>query len=228
MCLIDFSNLTGNNLLAAETGCLEMEVDLPGGSKLYFCISISGVVIKPDTLPTWENAFLGNSCNASGCTAGSPFYTGIGGEPALYQTGAGNTTITLTNISVVNATGTQATGWWAVGADAESTDEGESIGWSSNQPISVLANSGSAAYSYTQWTANGDSFPADPVGNACNSGAALYWQSSADSVICSVPSNINIGLKTGTAMVEAETPTTWTTTLHGGGLEAMAFGLLLS
>jgi hypothetical protein len=29
-------------------------------------------------------------------------------------------------------------------------------------------------------------------------------------------------------MVESETPKTWTMTLHGAGLEAAAFGLLLS
>ncbi len=230
MCLVDFSSLTGNNLLAAESGCLEMEINLPGGSKLYFCISITGTPIKPSGLPTWQNAFLGNYCSTSGsgCSSGSPFYTGIGGQPALYQTGSGTTTITLKNISVITANGSQATGWWAVGADAESTDAGEYIGWTSDQPILVMPNNLSTTYSYAQWVANGDAFPSDPVGNACVSGTGLTWQGSADSVLCSVPGNVNIGLKTGTAMVESETPKTWTMTLHGAGLEAAAFGLLLS
>lgn len=230
MCLVDFSSLTGNNLLAAESGCLQMEVDLPGGSKLYFCLSISGVPVNPSALPTWQNAFLGNYCSSSGsgCSTGSPFYTGISGKPALYQTGSGTTTITLKNISVITANGSQATGWWAVGADAESTDAGEYIGWTSDQPILVMPNNSSSTYSYSQWAANGDSFPSDPVGNACNYGTGLTWQGGPYSVLCSVPSNVNIGLKTGTAMVESETPKTWTMTLHGAGLEAAAFGLLLS
>ena len=230
MCLVDFSSLTGNNLLAAENGCLQMEVDLPGGSKLYFCLSISGVPVKPSGLPTWQNAFLGNYCSSSGggCSTGSPFYTGISGQPALYQTGSGDTTVTLKNISVITANGSQATGWWAVGADAESTDAGEYIGWTSDQPILVMPNNSASTYSYAQWVANGDAFPSDPVGNACVNGTGLTWQGSADSVLCSVPGNVNIGLKTGTAMVESETPKTWTMILHGGGLEAAAFGLLLS
>ncbi|MHB1569299.1 MAG: PulJ/GspJ family protein [Acidimicrobiales bacterium] len=230
MCLVDFSSLTGNNLLAAESGCLQMEVNLPGGSQLYFCLSITGVPVSPSALPTWQNAFLGNYCSTSGggCSTGSPFYTGISGKPALYQTGAGTTTITLKNISVITANGSQATGWWAVGADAESTDAGEYIGWTSNQPILVMPNSSGSTYSYAQWMANGDAFPADPVGNACVNGTGLTWQGSANSVLCSVPGNVYIGLKTGTAMVESETPTTWTMVLHGGGLEAAAFGLLLS
>ncbi|OYV59177.1 MAG: hypothetical protein B7Z69_07795 [Actinobacteria bacterium 21-73-9] len=230
MCLVDFSSLTGNNLLAAESGCLQMEVNLPGGSELYFCLSITGVPVKPSGLPTWQNAFLGNYCSSggSGCSSGSPFYTGISGKPALYQTGGGTTTITLKNISVITANGSQATGWWAVGADAESTDAGEYIGWTSDHPILVMPNDSSATYSYAQWTANGDAFPSDPVGNACVNGTGLTWQGNADSVLCSVPGNVNIGLKTGTAMVESETPKTWTMILHGAGLEAAAFGLLLS
>jgi prepilin-type N-terminal cleavage/methylation domain-containing protein len=230
MCLVDFSSLTGNNLLAAEAGCLQMEVNLPGGSQLYFCISITGVPVKPSALPTWQNAFLGNYCSSSGsnCSTGSPFYTGISGSPALYQTGGGQTVISIKNISVITAKGAQATGWWVVGADAESTDQNESIGWTSNNQILVMPNSGGSTYAYSQWVANGNSFPTDPVGNACNSGAGLTWQGGADSVTCAVPGNVSIGLKTGTAMVESQAPKNWTITLVGGGLEAMAFGVLLS
>lgn len=229
MCLVDFSNLTGNNLLAAESGCLEMEVNLPGGSELYFCLSISGGPIEPYALPTWENGFLGNSCNASGCTAGTPFYTGIGGDPALYQTENGTTTtITISKISVLTAKGTAATGWWAVGADAESTDSGEYIQWTSDQPLLVMSDSSSTTYTYSQWAANHDSWPSDPVGNAYVNGTYLQYVNNAETVKGSVPSQDSIGLKTGTGMVETETPTTFTTTMYGTGKEAMAFGVLLS
>lgn len=217
MCLVDFSSLTGNNLLAAENGCLEMSVDLPGGATMYFCIGITGSTVEPSALPTWENAFLGNSCvGSSSCSTGTPFYTGIAGDPALYQTESGTTTITITNISVINASNVPATGWEVVGADAESTDAGESISWTSNKPLTILNND----ESYDTQT--------DPVGNACNNGTGLTETTNDLTVTCAVPGNVNIGLKTGAAMVWATTPTTWTTTLVGGGLQAMAFGLLLS
>jgi prepilin-type N-terminal cleavage/methylation domain-containing protein len=225
LCLVDFSSLTGNNLLAAEQGCLEMSVSLPGGSTLYFCIGITGQTIYPKALPTWSNAFLGNACTGStggGCTDGTPFYTGIAGEPALYQTGAGTTTVNITKISVLNPQGLPATGWEAVGVDAESTDNNEWISFTANEPVTILPN--------------GESIdtPTDPVGNACNSGADLtysnpvplsspttYYTVTCDGVTTST-------VKTGTPMVYAVTPTTFSSSFYGDSLEAMAFGLLLS
>jgi prepilin-type N-terminal cleavage/methylation domain-containing protein len=81
LCLVDFSSLTGSDLAAASGGgCLHLAASLPGGYTLFFCLSISGGPIKVATLPTYPQAFLGNSS-----TTGNPFYTGINGGPALYQ-----------------------------------------------------------------------------------------------------------------------------------------------
>jgi type II secretory pathway pseudopilin PulG len=235
MCLVDFSSLTGNNLLAAEQGCLEMSVALPGGSTLYFCIGITGSAIAPSTLPTWVNGFLGNSCSGAsggGCTNGTPFYTGIAGQPALYQTAPGLTTITFSNIAVVNQQGLTATGWEAVSADAESTDQSESITWTTP----ALTVNGNPEYPLTIMN-NGESYDstADPVGNACSTAntpadyaAGLTENSSLNQVVCAVPAGVSIGLKTGTAMVWAPAPPTLTVQMVGGGLEAIVFGLLLS
>jgi hypothetical protein len=192
---------------------------------LYFCIGITGQTIYPKALPTWSNAFLGNACTGStggSCTNGTPFYTGIAGEPALYQTGSGSTTVNITKISVLNPQGLPATGWEAVGVDAESTDAGESISFTSNEPVTIIPN-GEATDT-----------PTDPVGNACNSGADLtysnpvpqsspttYYTATCDGATTST-------VKTGTAMVYATTPSTFSSTFVGSGLEAMAFGLLLS
>lgn len=225
LCLVDFSSLTGNNLGAAEQGCLEMSVPLPGGYTMYFCIGITGTTIKPHPLPTWSNAFLGNSCGGStSCVTGTPFYTGIIGDPALYQTGSGLTTITISGITVVNPLGVPATGWQAVSADAESTDAGESVSWTADQPLTIIPNGQSYDTS------------SDPVGNACstgandiyNYGAGLTTSNGGLTVTCAVPSTVSIGLKTGTTMVEATTPTILTTTLVGAGLQAMVFGMMLS
>jgi prepilin-type N-terminal cleavage/methylation domain-containing protein len=218
LCFVDFSSLTGNNLLAAEQSCLEMSVALPGGSTLYFCIGISGSAVEPFGLPTWSNAFLGNTCsnssNNQNCTNGSPFYTGIGGEPALYQTAGGVTTITISNITVLNAQDVPATGWEAVGADAESTDSNEWIQWTSDTPLALLSNNGT---------------PTAPYGSACGGGIS-YSNSPAPNTYLTIrcTGQTTSIVKTGTAMVWATTPTTFTTSMNGNGLEAMAFGLLVS
>jgi hypothetical protein len=215
---VDFTPLTGNALAAATTtgGCLEMSVQLPSAYTLYFCMNISGPTLASNSpplahdLPTWTNGFLGNNVN------GAPFYTNVPGAPAIYQNVQGATnTVTFSNITVVNPQGVPATGWEATSADAESTDTGESITWNSNVPLTVIPND-QAGYDT----------PTDPVGNACQSGVGLTGNGTT-TVECSEGS-ASAGLKTGTAMVEAETPTTLSATMVGTGLEAMTFGLMLS
>jgi hypothetical protein len=212
MCFVDFSPLTGAAMDAATTtgGCLEMSVQLPEAYTLYFCINISGPTPIVSALPTWTNGFLGNNVN------GSPFYTNVPGNPAIYQNVQGATnTITFSNITVVNQQGIPATGWEATSADAESTDTGESITWNSNNPLTVIPN-GQSGYDTSS----------DGVGNACQSGVDLTGNLTT-TVEC-YGGTVPVGLKTGTAMVEAETPTTLSATLVGTGLEAITFGLLLS
>jgi hypothetical protein len=60
------------------------------------------------------------------------------------------------------------------------------------------------------------------------SGAGLTTSNNGQTVTCAVPSSVSIGLKTGAAMVWATSPSSLTMTLVGNGLEAIAFGLLLS
>jgi hypothetical protein len=221
MCFVDFSALTGAALQAATApspGCLEMSAQLPEAYTLYFCINISGPILASNSppiaepLPTWTNGFLGNNVN------GSPFYTNVPGSPAIYQNVQGVTnTVTFSNITVVNPQGIPATGWEATSADAESTDLGESITWNSNEPLTVIPND-QTGY-------------AEPVGNACQNGTDLTSNSTSTEVECyggNPNTDPGVGLKSGTAMVEALTPTTLSATMVGTGLEAITFGLLLS
>jgi type II secretory pathway pseudopilin PulG len=261
LCLVDFASLTGNNMIAARTvgSCLEMEVTLPGGNQMYFCINIAGAPVAPASLPTYPQAFLGNSCAGatSGCTNGVPFYTNIPGDPSLYQSceggnvesndtcyvgnnppnnGPGVTKVTISGIKVLDSKGQADSGWEVVGADAETTDGGESISWTSNATLNVLPNTPGVS---------------DPVGNACM-GDGYYAGSNGQTPLPNgVPTGLSgngtntvtcagtvtVGnnsysvtgaLKTGTAMVWALTPTTFTTTLTGTGLEGLSFGVLLS
>jgi prepilin-type N-terminal cleavage/methylation domain-containing protein len=214
---------------------------------LSFCIreSTAGDV-APNIIPTYyspsgddSEAFLGNN----------GFYTGIPGEPALYQQNSGTLdTVYLTNIQVKNsATNQAATGWTLVTGDAESTDANEWMVFQSNLDWSVLYNNGSS----------------DPYGNSCydtndtnNVGFLQYLpttppttngaipatskaslpvspstfpQTGATSVLCESSIQLN---KTGSLMVEAQqgaslTPQTLTVSMKGAGLEAMFVGVLL-
>jgi hypothetical protein len=231
LCFLDLSSLTGNNMLAAEsynptTGVCgyQMSAALPGGSTLYFCLGITGTTVEPVSLPAWlQGSFLGNSCSAgqSTCTGGTPFYTGVVGQPALYQTGGGTTNVYLSDISVLNATGVPATGWQIVSVDAESTDANESLTWTADTPLSILNND-------EPWDT-----PSDPVGTACGGSTGTGGSGLTSSnpggggfltVTCS--GYTTSAVKTGAAMVAAITPTTMQVQLVGGGLEAIVLGVL--
>ena len=221
--------LTGSALLAAEgLNCLEMSASLPNGYTLYFCIQLSGGQVLPWYLPTWPEGFLGNS------VGGTPFYTNIPGDPALYQRVEGSkSTISFSDISVVSPTGIPATGWEAVSADAESTDQGESITWTSDVTEYIIPN--------------GEAGQTQPVGNAClNNGTSQSttpytdtpgltggWDNpnttgaSIDTVECSGGTTETGNEKTGTAMIGAFGPSTMTISLVGTGLEAITFGMQL-
>lgn len=163
--------------------------------------------VAPCALPTYTSpptseAFLGNN----------GFYTGVPGEPALYENAEGTTaTVTITNISVLDANGHAATGWKLVTGDAESTDAGESMTWTTNAgaPLSLLPNS-----------------PSSPIGNACANptpGDGLTGLNTT-TVECSSTSSSD---KTGTVMLEASMPKSLTVTMVGTGLEACFVGVLL-
>jgi hypothetical protein len=145
------------------------------------------------------------------------------------NTWGGVTTIQISDITVIAPDGNLATGWEFVSADAESTDSGESIQWTSNQPLYDIPNNEPSEDA------------SDPIGNACNSGAGVsgtYTTSSgtsavtstqffagspATSITCSGYSN---GTKTGTLMVESLEPSAMTITMVGTGLEGISLGLL--
>jgi len=226
LCFVDFSFLnSGANLTAATNGGLSVTVAVPGGYTMSFILTLTGGYAQSSPFPTWSGAFFGNS----------NFYTGVGclnGDspispatsctgPAIYQPAGNNgetpTVVSISNISVLAPNQSAATGWHAVGLDAETTDGGESITFSSDQNLNLVPNT-----------------PSSPVGNACNatpgtiSGPTLTGLGTT-TVKCSVPSGVANTQKTGTLMVDSLTPTNLVTTLNGGasGLEGMSFGLLL-
>ena len=194
LCWFDFSGY--DSAQARSAAGQDMVVALPGGSRMSFTLKTSGGLIRTVPFPSWSGAYLGNR-----------EYRGVGGEPALYQTGHRTTTdLTLSDIRVVNAFGQEMTAFALVGADAESTDTNESIRWTSSNPIVSL-------------TANGS----DPgVGSACDGRLPGLGTTQ---VTCAATRTVN---KTGNAIVASENPDFWTQRMVGGGVQAVAFGVLLS
>jgi hypothetical protein len=121
--------------------------------------------------------------------------------------------VSITNIKVLDSNGNPATGWELVTGDAESTDAGESITWTtgtSGPSLSLLPN-----------------IPTSSIGNACataNPAVINLTGVGTTTVSCSATVSSD---KTGTVMLEALTPTALTVTMVGTGLQAMFLGLLL-
>jgi prepilin-type N-terminal cleavage/methylation domain-containing protein len=248
LCFADFSY--GNNATWTPPVGTCQNMSLPiekTPDTLSFCIRESTAGdLAPNSIPTYyspqgnnSEAFLGNN----------GFYTGIPGEPALYQQNSGALdTVYLTNIQVKNsATNQAATGWTLVTGDAESTDANEWMVFQSNLDWSVLYNNGSSdPYGNSCYDANDTNnvgflqyLPTTPPTTngaiPATSKASLpvspstFPQTGATSVLCESSIQLN---KTGSLMVEAQqgaslTPQTLTVSMKGAGLEAMFLGVLL-
>src|SRR6478752_10835576 len=191
LCWLDLSAYNPNS--ASKPAGQPMTVTLPGGYRITFNLHVSGGPVAATSFPTFTDAFLGNN----------GFYTGVSGRPALNQTTRGTrTTATLTGITVTGPGGTPETGYAFVGADAESTDNKESITWTANTPFTLL----------------------EPVGNACNSGSRLTGVGTK-TVTCSATVT---NTKTGTPILAAQAPASIAQEMVGGGRQGVAFGVLVS
>jgi prepilin-type N-terminal cleavage/methylation domain-containing protein len=261
LCFVDFTPLLNPAYMAvAETPgtCLEMSASLGPNynyDKLFFCISITepdgsnpttGATPtnpEPWPVPTYTGAFFGNLVTVN--TKSYAFYTGIPGNPAIYERLKGNyadlTNVTFSNIKVVTGSNALATNWSIISADAESTDQSgatageyESLTWTTNPeaPLSVVPNDIPVLDGTNQIY---------PAGNACLSdqtvsgivggvGTATPNSITCNSVMSGEQETGNP--KTGAAMVQATMPTTMTVNLVSGGagyqgLQGIVFGMYL-
>jgi hypothetical protein len=206
LCFIDFSSY---NQSLATSGGQAFSVAITGTPfTISFNLAASGGAVAPHIFPTYNNApvseaFLGNN----------GFYTSVPGSPALYQTTSGTTsTLAFTNFQVFDSRGVLATNWELVTGDAESTDAGESLTFTSDQNLNLVPNSSTS-----------------PVGNDCDSvppgtNAQYLTGIGTQSVKCASPVSSD---KTGTIILSALTPTSLKIVMVGAGLEAAFVGLLL-
>jgi hypothetical protein len=260
LCFVDFSPLTNPAYMAvAETPgtCLEMSASLGPAynyDKLFFCISITepngsnpttGATPtdpQPWPVPTYSGAFFGNLVTVGGKSYA--FYTGIPGDPAIYErvkstSYADLTNVTFSDITVVTGSNALATNWAIVSADAESTDatnttagDYEGLTWTADTPLSVVPNDIPVLDGTNQvWLA----------GNACLSDQSVsglvggVGTGTPDTISCNpvMGAEQETGnQKTGAAMVMATTPSTLTVNLISGGngfdgLQGIVFGMYL-
>lgn len=186
--------------------------------------------------PVNTNSFFGNYVN------GRDFYTGVEGKPALYQiaqpanpagqshptVNVARTELTLRNVSVTNVQNEAVlSGYGVVVADVETTDsagafaaggDAERITWTSDKPFTWLPNA--------QLGTEGDNNEWY-VGNACAGGHTPAFNASSTTATC-LGRDTNVELRTGTAMLLANTPSYVKQEMLGGGIEGVAYALMLA
>jgi len=186
-CWLDFSGY--NDTAARSAGGQAYSYTLPDGTVMTFTLNVSGAAIAGSASPTWSGSSVGNSS-----------FLGIAGRPSLYQTAAGTTIATISNIVLTPPAGvSQITGYMFVAADAESSNEGESLRFQTNGGNWVLLDQ-----------------------SGPTSGAVYPTISGTGT------NSFNVTGVTGTVgayVVGSSTPTTLTTTIVGGGLQGVMFAV---
>jgi prepilin-type N-terminal cleavage/methylation domain-containing protein len=259
LCFFDFAAAFAGGTVPNNTAITEY---VPGGYKLTANLTVTGSpVVVAHTFPSWTYAFLGNASDN-----GTPFYSGVGCpatdpttyqsggktfgtpsciSPAIYQQGSAggqSNTVSLKNIKLVTSSGALATGYEIVTADAETTDNNESLAWTSNLNFTQIPDSSGAS----------PTSPALYDGDACstNIGGVLTYGgditdasgnalsipiTNAPAVTCNSDWSASAP-RTGTLILEVSPPasgvgangsTSIQAVLTGTGLEGVAFGLLL-
>jgi uncharacterized repeat protein (TIGR01451 family) len=191
-CWLDF---TGYNDVTAKTAAGQpFSFTLTDGSVLTLTVkatSANATAFTATTAPSWTGAAVGNSA-----------FIGIPGRPIIYTAAAGSSTVTLSNISITPPAGAgAATAYMWVGADAESTDNAESLSFTTNgggwsildqvNPISGTQYPTTSGVGTTTFTENG----AGITGNV------------------------------GGYIVGSLTPTTVSSTMGAGGLQGAMFAV---
>lgn len=181
VCWLDMTSFT-----ADKDQLQPMSVKLSDSLTMKFNIKYTGGrKLRSAAVPTWNKAAFGHYGYA-----GFPERT----KPALYQiTGSYNTesTVELTDIKIVNADGSEITGNYSfMMADAESTNNDESISFTSSNEIEQVAQfpqQGDA--NYKNYAFGDQTFSADHktvtgggVRTGANPGIYLYKTKSPDTV----------------------------------------------
>lgn len=137
-CWIDFSGYV--DATARSAGGQPFTITLAGGGTMTFTLKVTGnsPAVTAATMPSWSGAPMGQSA-----------FVGVPGSPVLYQATNGATN-TITLSSIVVTVGAGQVPYAFVAADAESTNDGESLNFVTNGNawtlLSTMQNGSSTLY----------------------------------------------------------------------------------
>lgn len=190
-CWIDFS-LYNASQATSSTG-QPFYVTLPGGATLTFTLKVGSNTLKAAPVPSYVGAAFGNSA-----------FLNIPGAPILYQiTNGATTTITLSNLNL-SANGSPDLPFVFVAADGESTNQTESLSFTTaGDPWQLVASPGQSNPTRNMPTLNGTGTATvtegGTVGGTDGEGSYVFTTDNS--------------------------PGTVSSTLVGGGLQGAIFGL---
>jgi len=187
-CWLDFTNY--NDATAKSASGQNFAFTLSDGATLSFNLRTTGSPgILSITAPSWGGAAVGNTA-----------FLNIPNRPILYQQAGGTTVFTISGITITPPPGSPAvTAYMFVAADAESTNDGESLSWNTN---------GGA------WTILDQVNPIS--GNNYPTISGTNTQTFTET---GVPGTV------GGYIVGSTSPTTVTTTMVGSGLQGVMFAV---
>ncbi|MGH8371883.1 MAG: beta strand repeat-containing protein [Gammaproteobacteria bacterium] len=185
-CWIDFTNY--NNTQATSAAGQAFAISLPNGGSMSFTLKVTTSSLTTVTVPSWSGAAFGQTA-----------FLGVPGRPVLYQTTSGTTTnVSLNSISLTVGSGSVP--YAIVAADAESTNNAESLSFTTNGNawtlLATMPNGASTLY---------PTLAGVGTGTVTETGVA--------------------GTVGAYAFATEGSPTTISSVLVGGGLQGIAFGL---
>lgn len=186
-CWIDFS--TYNDATARTASGQPFGLTLQDGTIVAFTMNVNTLnALTAITSPSWTGAAVGNTA-----------FLGITGRPVMYQSGAGTSTITFSNIKLTPPSGATTTAYMFVAADGESSNETESL--------SFVTNGGNWTLLNQVGPISGSTYP-----TSIGTRTSTFTETG-------VPGPV------GAYIVGSSTPTTLTTALVGGGLQGAMFAI---
>ncbi len=185
-CWIDFDGYV--DATAKSAAGQDFSVLLTDGATLSFNVKAAGVAIGPIIAPSWTGAAVGNTA-----------FLGIPGKPVLYTSVGGTVTLTISGIVITPPSGvTAVTSYAVVAADAESTNETESLTFETNG---------------TNWTVLDQVNPiSGNVYPGINNAGSVFTTTGVPGVV-------------GGYIIGSGNPTTVKATIVGGGLQGVMFAV---
>lgn len=185
-CWLDLASY--NDTTARGVNGQAFSYTLPDGTLMTFRLRVTGPALTAATSPSWTGAAVGNTA-----------FLGISGRPILYQGAGGTSVVTISNIVLTPPAGGTITSYMFVAADAESTNENESLRFQTNGGVwSVLGQIGPIS---------GNTYP-----TTSGAGTTTFTETGVAGTV-------------GAYIVGSNTPTQVITTMVGGGLQGSMFAV---